>query len=239
MKASIVIPAHNEAGYIARTLEAALNQDFDGPYEVIVVDNASVDSTGDIARRFPVTVIREDRKGLLHAREAGRRAARGEIIVQLDADSIPDRDWLHKGLAYFDDPRVVCVSGSYFYYDGKWSFRWASYGGQMVFFWGTHLLLSPLGLGCIGTGGNMFIRASALEQIGGYDTGIEFYGEDTDTARRLMSRGKVLYCPSLYVNSSARRFKNMGVAKVLTLYTLHWFSILIHKRPYEARKKAQ
>lgn len=239
MKASIVIPARNEAAHIEATLKAALDQDFEGQYDIVVADNGSTDGTGDIARAYGVRVVREERKGILWAREAGRKAAKGEIIVQLDADSIPDRDWLRRGIAYFDDPKVVCLSGPYYYWDAKRSFRWASYAGQTILFFGTHALLSPFRLACIGTGGNMFIRAAALERIGGYNTDIDFYGEDTDTARRLLERGKVLYCPSLYVNSSARRFKDMGISKVLYLYTVNWFSIVIHKRPYEARKKAQ
>ena len=59
MKVSIIIPAYNEEHYISRTLEAALNQDFSGEFEVIVIDNASIDNTFQEASRFPgVKVLR-------------------------------------------------------------------------------------------------------------------------------------------------------------------------------------
>jgi glycosyltransferase involved in cell wall biosynthesis len=236
MKASIVIPAHNEAGCIRSTLEAVRFQYLPGEeYEIIVVDNASTDETPDIARGFHgVRVIHESRKGLLHAREAGRKAARGEIIVQLDADSIPMSDWLARGIAYFADPAVVCVSGPYYYYDGNLSFRWMSYAYQVGLLWTTHQLLSPSRRACVGMGGNMFIRASALEAAGGYDITIPFYGEDTNTARRMMGQGKVYYVMGLWVYSSARRFKRMGVVLLVWTYSLNWFWEIVFKRPYNS-----
>lgn len=238
MKASIVIPAHNEAGCIRSTLEAVRFLHLpDEEYEVIVVDNASTDSTADIARGFyGVRVIHESQKGILHAREAGRKAAQGEIIVQLDADNIPESDWLARGVAYFDDPKVVCVSGPYYFYDGNLSFRWMSYAYQAGLLWATHQLLSPISRACIAMGGNMFIRASALEALGGYDTSFIFYGEDTHTARILKTRGKVYYVMGHWVYSSARRFKRMGVVQLVWTYSLNWFWVTAFGRAYDTNE---
>jgi len=233
VKASIVIPALNEANYIVPTLIAARSQVFAEPYEIIVVDNGSTDGTGDIARRFPdVQVILEERRGLLWAREAGRLAAHGEIIVQLDADSMPPYDWLARGIPYFADPNVVCVSGPYFYYDGRTSFRIAAYAYHMIVMWGIHALLTLFKQGAIGQGGNMFIRRSALEKIGGYNTDITFYGEDVDTARRLSKIGKVIFSRRVPNNSSARRFNDMGVFNLVYIYSMNFFWMYFFKRPY-------
>lgn len=57
------------------------------PDEIIVIDNASADRTGDVAREVPgVQVIHEPRKGLVIARERGRHEASGDVLVYVDAD---------------------------------------------------------------------------------------------------------------------------------------------------------
>ncbi len=233
MKASIVIPARNEAAFLGRTLAAASSQHYTELYEIIVVDNGSTDGTGGIARAVQgVRVVREDRVGLLYARECGRQAARGEIIVQLDADNIPDSGWLARGISFFKNPCVVCVSGPYFYYDAGAVFRTTSYSFQLSIMIAVHSLLKALQKGGIIIGGNTFIRAGALERIGGYDTTIEFYGEDADTARRLSGQGEMVFSPSLYMNTSARRFQRVGYSAVIWLYWMNFFRVHVHKRPF-------
>lgn len=231
MKASIVIPAHNEERLIAATIDAVLAQDH-GDFEVIVVDNASSDGTFEVASRFErsgaisVRVVRESRKGLLSAREAGRRHARGEIIVNIDADCLPDAKWLSRGLAHFDDPRVVAVAGPYDYFDGGLVFRNASLIVQKALYGLASRIIQRLGKGAVLIGGNSFIRASALEAVGGYDTSIVFYGEDTDTARRVSRLGRVNFDGRLVQRTSARRFKAEGTAKIFALYVFHFFRVI-------------
>jgi len=88
-----VIPAHDEAGRIGSTVTLT------HPYadEIIVVDDASSDGTGDEARRSGATVIRLDPgRGYIGAIKAGFQAATGDVIVTLDGDgehppsAIPD-----------------------------------------------------------------------------------------------------------------------------------------------------
>src|SRR6266851_3119714 len=102
MKVSVIIPAHNEEDYIAATLKAVCAQDYPD-FEVILINNAGTDRTAEIARQFPVTIINEQRKGTMWACERGQQEAQGEIIVRMDADCLPDKDWLKKGAAFFTD----------------------------------------------------------------------------------------------------------------------------------------
>jgi glycosyltransferase involved in cell wall biosynthesis len=84
---SIVIPVYNEAERIAACLESIAAQTVT-PLEVIVVDNNSTDATVSIARSFPfVRVITAKCQGVIHARNRGFNAARGEIIGRIDADT--------------------------------------------------------------------------------------------------------------------------------------------------------
>src|SRR3989344_7819751 len=87
-RVAIVIPAHNEGETIGAVVRAALAQEYPD-FEVIVVDNASDDDTGAHATQAGARVVREDRKGILFAKEAGRKAATGEILAGLDAECVP------------------------------------------------------------------------------------------------------------------------------------------------------
>lgn len=229
MKVSIVIPAHNEESSIAATLEKACALEYPD-YEVIVVDNASSDKTGEIARQFPVKVVREEQKGLLHARERGRVEATGDIVANIDADCMPDADWIKKGISHFKDPRVSAVSGPYYYFDGAPAFRTASFFIQKYPYALASSLMQLFGKTGILIGGNNLIRASALREAGGYDTSIAFYGEDTDTARKVSKTGKIVFSPSFVMRTSARRFQNEGTLKITGLYLYHFFKTAFRKK---------
>jgi glycosyltransferase involved in cell wall biosynthesis len=183
MRVSIIIPALNEEKSIRLTLQAALAQDFpEDEYEIIVVDNGSTDDTAQIAGSFPkVLVCCEPRRGLSFARECGRKHAQGEILVNLDADCIPPPRWLKTGIKYFSNPAVVAAGGLYDYYDGTPWFRFiaAPMAQKLVAYTPIHLFLQYLlRKGGRLAGGNSFIRAETMRQIGGFDTSSPFIGED-------------------------------------------------------------
>ena len=83
---SVVIPACNEAPWLAAAIRSARRQSV--PAEVIVVENGSTDGTAAIALRCADRVVRTPKPaGYSRARNLGARAARGEVLVFLDADS--------------------------------------------------------------------------------------------------------------------------------------------------------
>jgi cellulose synthase/poly-beta-1,6-N-acetylglucosamine synthase-like glycosyltransferase len=88
MSVSIIIPAYNEDQHIAECLEAIAGQDFRGKMEVIVVDDGSTDSTGQIALRYPVTLAHLKKNlGKANALNIGIKKAKGDIIIFSDSDS--------------------------------------------------------------------------------------------------------------------------------------------------------
>ena len=86
---SVVVTAHNHGPYIGPALESVLAQTYPNT-ELIVVDDGSNDSTADIAASFipRVRLLRRRGLGVAGARNAGVRAARGELIALLDGDDI-------------------------------------------------------------------------------------------------------------------------------------------------------
>ncbi len=86
-----VIPALNEAPSIARVVEGLSSQVPLELHRIIVVDNGSIDGTGEEARRAGAEVVREERRGYGYACRAGLLAATGaDVIVLLDGDAADD-----------------------------------------------------------------------------------------------------------------------------------------------------
>ncbi len=236
MKVSVVIPAHNEEKRIAGAIEALLKQNYHW-YEIIVVDNASIDRTTQIASQFPVTVVYEGRKGLLWARERGRKEADGDIIANMDADCRPEPDWISRGLSHFRSKDIVAVTGPYDYHDSGTFFRWSSLAAQRFIYRPVSAILQSkmVNSGAVLIGGNNFIRAEVLEKMGGYNTDLLFYGEDTDTAKRVSKHGKIVFSPKMAIKTSANRFKSEGFINITAKY---WFHFLKHIVKGKAVKKA-
>ncbi|MCC6794961.1 MAG: glycosyltransferase [Candidatus Hydrogenedentes bacterium] len=111
MKVSIVIPAHNAAATLGECLAAATNQTY-ADREVIVIDDGSADNSVEIARKFPVTLIQQPKRGPAAARNAGARVASGDIVAFTDSDCIPHKDWIAQLVENFGDG-VGAVGGTY------------------------------------------------------------------------------------------------------------------------------
>lgn len=111
---SIVIPNRDDAATVGRSIEAALASRWDD-LEVIVVDDASGDDSVARIGRLPCRLIRLDRhRGAAAARNAGARAARGEILFFTDADCILREDSVAIACATLErEGRSVAVGGTY------------------------------------------------------------------------------------------------------------------------------
>jgi glycosyltransferase involved in cell wall biosynthesis len=230
---SVIVCAHNEAEYLGACLHSLLAQTR-LPDEVLVVNNASTDETRTVARQVPrVRVVDESRKGLVIARETGRREAVGNLLVYLDADCRAPLTWLERVERRFvRDPEVVAISGPYRYYDWDWRGRLLIGAYDVTLAPATQLLVKHvLRIGTIFYGGNFAVRAEALQRIGGFDTSIDFHGEDTNVGRRLFRIGKVALCRECHLYTSARRFVAMGKGTVFRLYVRNFTSELLRHRP--------
>ncbi len=79
-------------------------------------------------------------------------------------------------------------------------------------------------------GGNLVIKKETLEKMGGFDTSIVFYGDDTDTSRRASKFGKMKFSIGFATYSSSRRLKQQGVLATNIKYIRNYFSqVFLHK----------
>lgn len=106
-----VIPSLNEASSISDVVKSMRKHPFLS--EVIVVDNASTDGTGDVAREAGARVVREDRRGYGRACLAGVLAAEeAEVLVFLDGDAADDPEDLPRVLGPLLEGEADLVVGS-------------------------------------------------------------------------------------------------------------------------------
>lgn len=229
MKVSVIIPAYNEESNIAATLEAVLSQSYPD-FEVIVINNNSTDKTAEVVKQYPVKLVHEDKRGTLWACERGRQEAQGEIVVRMDADCLPHKHWIDSAVRLFrNDSEIVAVSGPYFYHDSSPTFKYSSFWAQKYLYRPINSTLQRFKKGGIMVGGNSFFRADTLDKMGGFNTEITFYGDETDTSKRLAKHGKIIFHNDLIMPTSARRFKNEGTLKITALYWYHFLKGLFKK----------
>lgn len=186
---SIIIPALNEERHIANCLEsvAKLNtpEQF---YEVIVVDNGSVDRTRDIAGTFKgrldIQVLEIRDVNIATLRNAGVAHSKGDVLAFLDADCTVDRKWLDNAVRYFDGPVIAAVGSSHLTPEG---YAWVARA------WDLNLAKKRrLGETTRLPSGNMFVLRDSFLKIGGFNEKL-VTNEDFDLCFRLIQNGSKLY----------------------------------------------
>jgi glycosyltransferase involved in cell wall biosynthesis len=239
LKLSFVIPAYNEESYLGRCLESIIREieNSSRDAEIIVVNNASTDETKAVAASYPpVTVVDEPRKGIVKAREAGYLAATGDLIANIDADNMLPEGWLERVFKEFSkNERLAALSGPLIYYDLSLLYRFQTRAFYVIGYLTYLLNHYILRKGGMLQGGNFVVRRSALEAIGGYDTNIDFYGEDTDIARRMQKAGRVKFTFGLPMYSSGRRMAKEGLFYTGVRYALNYLWVIFLKRPFHTR----
>ena len=227
MEMSLIIPAHNEEVFIGTCIDTAKKYSGGKFKEIIVVDNASTDRTAEVARNHGARVVSEPQKGLTSARQAGFEASTSELLAYIDADTLITPQWITIAERMFKErPGTVSLSGPRRYFGTSWWRRWI-----LNAMWAVAPLTYPL-VGYMILGGNFIAKRSAIEAIGGFDRSIEFYGEDTDLARRLSKVGKTLFRMDFYAYASARRFETEGIWKPNIVYVLNYLWLVLFHRPF-------
>jgi glycosyltransferase involved in cell wall biosynthesis len=203
---SFVIPAHNEEACLGATLDALLAaaREVGAPYEVIVVNDASTDRTSAIARERGARVVDVQHRQIAATRNSGARAARGEILFFVDADTEPSAEAIRAGLDAVQQGAVG--GGCLFRYKGPIP-SWA------------HILLpiaNALGRGLKLIGGCfLFCPLSEFEAVGGFCE--RYYAaEEVVFVRALKARGRFVI-PRVSVLTSNRKIRTMSAWRALSV----------------------
>ncbi|MEU4192356.1 glycosyltransferase family 2 protein [Kribbella sp. NPDC026611] len=196
---TVVIPAYNEERFIGDCLRSLALQDFAGEYEVVVVDNNCTDGTAEIARQHGAVVVAEAQPGVCPARHRGSVAARGEIVVSSDADTVFDAGWLSRiDQSFRREPDRVAVAGPCRYVGGPWWGR--VYAG--ILFELVHFVYRLTGRVLYVTATNIAFRKDAWS---GYDLRGTQGADELGLLCQLRARGRVTFDRTNPTFTSARR----------------------------------
>lgn len=196
---SVVIPAYNEAQYIARTLQSLHEQDYEDEFEVIVVDNNSDDTTAQVAEGLGARVVFEQEPGVCFARQKGTQEASGEIVISTDADTYFSPNWLSNiDKAFRKSDRIVAVTGPCHYIEGPiWSVIYP------------YLLFGLVSIGDKITGKTFYASATNIafkkNAWHGYNTLLTQGGDELDLLHNLRKQGRVVFKNGNPTFTSARR----------------------------------
>src|SRR4051794_35573556 len=191
---SLVIASRNRAPQLNRCLSHIRELRTSASWELIVVDNGSIDNTPEMLRKFErsaslsVTVVTEPVPGLGRARNRGWQMAKGEIIAFTDDDCFALPNFLDRAVEVFADPRIGYCGGRIELYDKSDDpIATLRYSEPQIF--------PPYSYMPAGTiqGANMIFRKRTLEDIGGFDdrlgAGTPFPCEDIDACARASFAG--------------------------------------------------
>jgi cellulose synthase/poly-beta-1,6-N-acetylglucosamine synthase-like glycosyltransferase len=202
---SALVPAFNEANVITRTIDSLLDSDV--PVEVIVIDDGSTDDTAAVVRhrylREPrVRLIRQPNAGKAAALRTGFAAARTEVVIALDGDTIFARDTVRRLIEPMRDPRIGAVAGTaevgnlenaltrwqgleYMLQQELERRAWDAFGAL------------PIVPGAVGAW-----RRRAVFEAGGFSS--DTFAEDADMAMALCRRGwRVIHAPAARARTEA------------------------------------
>jgi len=171
---SIIIPAHNEENVIGKCLSSLIRQDFRKKYEIIVINDGSIDKTKKIVKRYPVKLLnfKKDHSASF-ARNQGSKIAKGKYLIFVDADMIVPKNFVKRIESYlpFD-----CLSYHVLSYKPKTIFQraWSAYRKYI------DKPIEGEAKHCIHC-----IKKELFKKVGGYNEKI-FYFEDSDLRGRIL-----------------------------------------------------
>lgn len=182
---SVIIPAYNAENFIIQAIQSAQSQTH-SPLEILVIDDGSTDSTGQVVEEYassvnpsliPIYLLRQKNSGPASARNYGARQAKGEWLAFLDADDTFLPEKLEKQMFYTNNPGVGLVHSR------------ENVPTESVTF-DTLWLRNQI------TNSTTLVRKKAFDRVGGFDEDRALIGvEDYNLWLRLAPHWDIATCP--------------------------------------------
>ena len=240
-KCSIIIPVFNNAEYTKQCLKALIENAPNSPYEVIIVDNGSTDSTEEVLKclRGSVKIIsNSENLGFAKACNQGAAAADGNYLVFLNNDTKVQPGWLRELVKVLEnDPGVGAVGSKLLYPDGS-----VQHAGVVILeIEGVNALLPrhafiqqpsdpnfinvPMLFQAV-TAACMMVRKSDFDRVNGFDESYWNGSEDVDLCFKLAEIGKkIVYQPKSVIThyeSKSGKERHRGIRQNNKLLRERW-----------------
>ena len=200
---SIIIPTYNEEKYLPKLLSCIKKQSYEN-YELIVADADSKDKTRQIAKRYGCKVVNGGMPAV--GRNNGAKAAKGNILLFLDADVQFDKNFLKNAVNEMQK-RKLYVAGCYIKPFGNNAIDKIFFGIFNLWIAITQFFYPNA------SGGGIFCKRDAHKKANGFDETIKL-SEDMNYVKRCSKFGKFGILKSAMAYVSVRRFEKEGRFKV-------------------------
>lgn len=201
---SFIIPAYNEEALIGATIESIrIAAEAAGePHEIIVVNDASTDRTAEVARQHDAIVIDVHKRQIAAVRNAGAKAARGDVFIFVDGDTMISTPTLNAALTALRDGAVG--GGAAVRFDDSVTGMPKTLAAILVrmFIW------ARTAAGCF-----IFCTRFDFEAIGGFDEQF-FASEELWISKALKRRGRFVMVREPVI-TSGRKIRMYGLASLL------------------------
>ena len=219
---SFVVPAYNEELCLPAALAAihASARALGLEYEVVVADDASTDRTAELARAGGARVVTVQHRQIARTRNSGARAALGDRLVFVDADTRVNAEVIRAALAALEAGAVGGGATPVFYGEAP---RWAH---RMMGFVVTTMRWANLAAGCF-----VYCRRDAFEAVGGFDER-HFAGEEVMLSWALRGQGRFVMLRQ-NVHTSPRKFTSRSLGETL------WITVKLLSRGFGGARRRE
>jgi glycosyltransferase involved in cell wall biosynthesis len=204
MMFSFIIPAHNEEALLPWTIESihAAAKELGEVYEIIVVNDASTDTTAEVAEQNEARVIHVDHRQISKTRNSGAAESEGEVLVFVDADTTISSELLRGVLKHIGAGAVG--GGAAVRFGGRMPLHGVVTVPVFMFFY----RLSGLAAGCF-----VYCTREAFDAVGGFDEEL-FATEEVALSRALRREGRFVLLRESVV-TSGRKLRTYGFWEIM------------------------
>lgn len=184
---TVLIPALNESAHILKCIESLENQNYPSErFELIIIDNGSVDQTPELVRAAGIRLLHEERKSAYWARNLGIQETTGDYLAFTDADCLVDEAWLTNLVACATEKEAAVVGGLI-----EYEMVCDTLGNRLLI--ETHsadqIRINIEKFNSV-AGGNMLVSRDAFESLGLFN--VIAWGSDIEFSQRAAAAGRTV-----------------------------------------------